>query len=582
MSNKIQQIIEIITKGAKKSEKEVKGVSSGLKSMAKSAGLAAGAYLGARGLLSAIKSSLTLYAEQQLAEVKLESALGKTSVGLQKYASALQKTTRFGDELIMQGMAQLAFFIKDEKQLKIATKATLDLASAKGMDLVQAADLVAKSVGSSTNALSRYGIAAEGAVGSEERLLSITDEVAKLFGGQAEATTDSYQGSIDQLSNAFGDMQEKVGEKLAPTIQSLAKSFTGLLTESPLDQTRAERFEFEKLTNILINANSSTTSRKKAISDLQEKYPNYISNIDLEKSSTEDLVKFQKQSISNMMQRLELQVREEQLTELIKQRFAAEDELFELEKNKTVGHFQNIGGMTKVWVEGSEKKISNKQKEIDQIQEEIDRLSDLQSKIEETDNVIIEGNNNKNNGAEEEVEILEDYNSKQLARLKADKLEAENKRKFIELYPEQAKALGMINETKTQMSKTSASQAIGNHKSEAESALISKIMELSFPLNLILAATAGKTIDKLYSGITAAQYGADFVTDGPQMMMVGDNAGGREHVSVTPLGTPNLDGPQGQGIVLNIQGNILHESFIEDSVIPQIREGLRLGENIGL
>ena len=88
-------------------------------------------------------------------------------------------------------------------------------------------------------------------------------------------------------------------------------------------------------------------------------------------------------------------------------------------------------------------------------------------------------------------------------------------------------------------------------------------------------------VDKLFSGLTAAQYGADFITDGPQMMMVGEGSG-PEHVQVTPLSDPNIDGPQGQGITLNISGNVLHESFIEDSVIPQIREGLRLGENMGI
>ena len=81
--------------------------------------------------------------------------------------------------------------------------------------------------------------------------------------------------------------------------------------------------------------------------------------------------------------------------------------------------------------------------------------------------------------------------------------------------------------------------------------------------------------------IKKAQYGADFVTSGPQMMMVGEGSG-PERVQVTPLVDPNIDGPQNQALTLNIQGNVLHESFIEDNVIPQIREGLRLGENIGL
>ena len=41
--------------------------------------------------------------------------------------------------------------------------------------------------------------------------------------------------------------------------------------------------------------------------------------------------------------------------------------------------------------------------------------------------------------------------------------------------------------------------------------------------------------------------GGDFVTSGPQTIIVGDNPGGRERVSVTPLSSPNVNGPQGGG-----------------------------------
>ena len=50
------QHIQVKTTGAKKSKKAIKGVNNGLKSMAKSAALAAGAYMAARGLVGAIKS----------------------------------------------------------------------------------------------------------------------------------------------------------------------------------------------------------------------------------------------------------------------------------------------------------------------------------------------------------------------------------------------------------------------------------------------------------------------------------------------------------------------------------------------
>lgn len=54
-----------------------------------------------------------------------------------------------------------------------------------------------------------------------------------------------------------------------------------------------------------------------------------------------------------------------------------------------------------------------------------------------------------------------------------------------------------------------------------------------------VAAVAAKPLPKVISAAT----GADFMTNGPQMMLVGDNPGGREHVQVTPVSssTNNYD-----------------------------------------
>ena len=75
--------------------------------------------------------------------------------------------------------------------------------------------------------------------------------------------------------------------------------------------------------------------------------------------------------------------------------------------------------------------------------------------------------------------------------------------------------------------------------------------------------------------------GGDFVTDGPQMIMVGDNPGGRERVQVTPLSSPNINGPQSGAINITFSGNVMSDTFIEDEAIPKIREAIRRGSDIG-
>jgi hypothetical protein len=213
--------IKVSTTGASKSQKNLKGLSGSIKTLGKAALATGAAYFATRGLINGFSSALRLAGEQEQAEKKLEVALGKTSRALLDHASALQKMTTFGDEAIIGVQSSLAAFIKDEEQIKKATEATLDMAVAMGMDLKAAGDLVAKTLGSSTNAMSRYGIQVEGAVGSTERLESLTNNVATLFGGQAKAQADTYAGSVEQMKNSLGDMGEQIGAIIIPVFEKL-------------------------------------------------------------------------------------------------------------------------------------------------------------------------------------------------------------------------------------------------------------------------------------------------------------------------------------------------------------------------
>ena len=220
--------INITTKGAAKSKNEIKGLDSAISTMGKAVGITSAAYFGAKGLISGFSSVINLAGEQERAEKSLEIALGRTSTALLDQASALQQVTTFGDEAIIGVQASIGAFLDSEEQIKKATEATLDIAVAMGMDLKSAGDLVAKTLGSSTNAMSRYGIEVVGAVGSTERLESLTNNVANLFGGQASAQAKTLTGSIEQMKNALGDAGEVIGELLAPTVIAVAKGIKTL------------------------------------------------------------------------------------------------------------------------------------------------------------------------------------------------------------------------------------------------------------------------------------------------------------------------------------------------------------------
>jgi len=136
-------------------------------------------------------------------------------------ASSLQLVTKYGDEQIVMVQKELATFGVQGKQLKDLTQLTLDFASAKGMDLQSAGQLIAKTVGGETNALARYGIEVEGAAGSTERMTSATEGLSRLFGGTAQAEAKSFSGQIEQVKNQWDDLYETLGDLV--TQNDLAK-----------------------------------------------------------------------------------------------------------------------------------------------------------------------------------------------------------------------------------------------------------------------------------------------------------------------------------------------------------------------
>jgi len=167
----------------------------------------------------------SLAGEQKRVEDQLAVALGRTSQALLDQASALQQTTGFGDESIIAAQAQLAAFTDNEEAIKRLTVSTLDFATAQGMTLNEAAKLIGKTIGSTTNALSRYGVTVQGAVGSTERLDSAVAGIATLFGDQATTRLLSFNGQLELAAGNIGDVGEDLGAELVPQLTIALTNF---------------------------------------------------------------------------------------------------------------------------------------------------------------------------------------------------------------------------------------------------------------------------------------------------------------------------------------------------------------------
>ena len=167
------------------------------------------------GLIKQVKA----FAKQEKSVMQMARVFGTDGANaLDKYSSSLQAVTRFGDENINILMSQIGAFGANVEQTKQLTEATLNLSEGLGIDLNSAGLLVAKSFGSSTNALSRYGIEVDSNMTKQEKLGAITEGINSRFGDLAKLLAQTTSGQLEQANNAFGDLQERIGEALEHTV----------------------------------------------------------------------------------------------------------------------------------------------------------------------------------------------------------------------------------------------------------------------------------------------------------------------------------------------------------------------------
>ena len=346
--NGVKKQLGIIDKEAEEANKEIGNMDKQapkLSSSFKKLGGVIAAAFSIAVIKQFISESIRLADIQLKAEAQLLTALkGRKGVqqSLIKQASELQSLTIFGDEEIIKAQSLIAAFTKEEEQIKSLTEVTLDFASAKGVDLNTAADLLTKTFASSTNALSRYGIEVEGAAGSAERLESLTTALTDAFGGQAQTLAQTGAGGLQQLNNIIGDIKENFGIFFLQTFNPLVRGMSELaakLAESTKEVTKQSqevnkaKFQFNAYVEALKEGNLSEDTRIGLIRTINKEYGEYLPKLIDEKATIEDIAKAQQDANAAFNQRITLLAVEEDLVEIQKQIIDNTKERIQLELN---------------------------------------------------------------------------------------------------------------------------------------------------------------------------------------------------------------------------------------------------------
>lgn len=180
-----------------------------------------GVMISMRGLIKFMGDATEKAKAQELAEKGMTDALASTgrkvpinAEHFKRYASELQKATKYGDEQILGTQALLIQLTNlDRKGLDAATKGSIGLATVFKTDLKAATNLVAKALAGNYGALSRYGISVTNLNTDEEKRASLLQQLGVLY-ERATGEVDTFDGTVTQLSNTFGDAKEKIGDTI--------------------------------------------------------------------------------------------------------------------------------------------------------------------------------------------------------------------------------------------------------------------------------------------------------------------------------------------------------------------------------
>jgi hypothetical protein len=229
-TNDIDSKLTKTNEKVKEVEKSASSMGNTLKEGFKIAGGALAAFVGL------VVKGISDYKASELALNELNNALvtqgiytKSLSKDYQKQASELQKVTTYEDDAIISAQAKVQALIGEQKITKELTKAILNFASANKMDLASAATMVAKSIGTSTNALARNGIVVSQVGTQSEKTAQIIAQLNQRYAGSAEAAAQGT-GSIEQLKNRLGDVSELIGKTAVPVVTFLTKEIGDFLT----------------------------------------------------------------------------------------------------------------------------------------------------------------------------------------------------------------------------------------------------------------------------------------------------------------------------------------------------------------
>jgi chromosome segregation ATPase len=307
-------------------------------------------------LSNAMKESIAAFQEQEQAEAQLAFVAGDATDALLAQASALQRTTTFGDEATIASQQLLLSFGATAEQVQNLIPLIQDYAAAQGVDLATATNKINNVLNGESTELRGLNLELSTTSDQTERYSEIKKALNQ-FSGQAANLAQTESGQLQQLENRYGDLQEQLGREYLPiqiklleikmqlfqlmmemvdTIRDIGRAFFGFQkaaeetslvnfdlaesTQETTNQINSERAAIQQAFSTLKDDTATKESKTAAIQTLNSNYGEYLTNIDLEKASVAELVGLEEALINTLTKQIILRRKEDELNNLINQR----------------------------------------------------------------------------------------------------------------------------------------------------------------------------------------------------------------------------------------------------------------------
>ncbi len=563
-------LIKVGVIGAKKAEKQVKGVDSALDRLGSVALKVSGAFFAAKGLIAGFNVIVEASARQEKAEKALQVALGRTSTALLNQASALQQVTTAGDEAIIEQQAFLASLKFTEDQIKTIIPVALDLSAATGISLESAVRNTSKTFSGLAGELGELVPQLRELTQEEMKSGEAVRVLGELFEGQASKQADTLAGKLEQMNNTIGDTAETLGDVFAPAIIASVR-FIGDFAKG-LDSTIAKTGDFimnlfgmERASKPVIDQTEDFASKQEKLARQTERVNKAL---EFQKTITEKVMLNNKNINQSIVDQTNAFLLEEMQILGIKGGF---DELdiaikkFGVEANAEGEFNQQIIDNLKEMIEVRNRVMSIKQQEKD---------------LEDDFNLAV-------------ANSFQTFEKNSLQQIEIQKAQEQNRKKFLELYPEESRLLGIVHNQKEKAIQQDIKSAIISGQSaeeamrsvvraelmEAISGLMSSILKgFPFPVNLAIAAGAGalatSALERNLASASKLKFADGGIVPGygsqdtvPAMLTPGE-------VILNQAQQENL--VRGMGVTVNIQGNVFGtREFVRDTLVPEIERAVR-------